>query len=263
MRFAVSAPNVGDPTQLVELAVAAERTGWDACFLWDHLQLVRALALDVHDPWVVLGAIAHATSRLSLGALVTPVARRRPWKLAKEITTLDHLSGGRAIVGVGLGWPNDDDFEAFGEQADERARADVYDEGLDLLDRLLRGGPVHADGLTYRVDADMRPAPVQQPRPPIWVAVMVPNTRTLARAARFDGVVPITPDATPMTPDAVAALVARIGRTDDYDVVVPRADGVPAAEYAAAGVTWLVEGTWPEDDWMADLAARVERGPGG
>ena len=263
MRFAVSAPNVGSPTRLVALAVAAERAGWDAFFLWDHLQLVRALALDVHDPWVVLGAIAHATDRIALGTLVTPVARRRPWKLAKEITTLDHLSGGRVVVGVGLGWPNDDDFGAFGEPAVERARADVYDEGLDLLDRFLRGGPVRADGPTYHVDADLRPAAMQQPRPPIWVAVMLSNARTVGRAARFDGVVPITPDATPMTPDAVAALVARIGRTDGYDVVVPRAEGVPADEYAAAGVTWLVEGTWPEDGWMADLAARVERGPGG
>ena len=146
--------------QLVALAVTAERAGWDAFFLWDHLHLVRALALDVHDPWVVLGAAAHATDQLSLGTLVTPVARRRPWKLAKEITTLDHLSGGRVVVGVGLGWPNDDDFGAFGEPADELARADVYDEGLDLLDRFLRGGPVRADGSTYHVDAEMRPAQI-------------------------------------------------------------------------------------------------------
>ena len=262
LRFAVSTPNVGDPSRLVALAATAEEAGWDAFFLWDHLQLVRALALDVHDPWVVLGAVAHATTRLRLGTLVTPVARRRPWKLAKEITTLDHLSGGRAIVGTGLGWPNDDDFGAFGEPADERARAAVYDEGLDLLDRCLRAGPVRVDGATFHVDADVRPATVQRPRPPIWVAVMAPNARTIGRAARFDGVVPITPDASPMTPDALAALVASVGRRDaSYDVVVPRAEGVSVADYDAAGATWLVEGTWPEGDWMDDLAARVAAGP--
>ncbi|HEY9379064.1 MAG TPA: LLM class flavin-dependent oxidoreductase, partial [Jiangellaceae bacterium] len=105
MRFGVSMPNAGDPTRLVELAVIAEDAGWDGFFLWDHLQLDAVGRPPMHDPWVLLGAIAARTSRVRLGTMVTPVARRRPWKLAKEITTLDHLSAGRVVVGVGLGVP--------------------------------------------------------------------------------------------------------------------------------------------------------------
>ena len=188
LHFAVSAPNVGDPIALVRLAVEAEAAGWDAFFLWDHLHLVRAMALDVHDPWVLLGAIAQATDRIKLGAMVTPVPRRRPWKLAKELVTLDHLSAGRTIVGVGLGFPADDEFGAFGDQTDDRVRADLLDEGLAIIDAVLRGEPVRHDGAHFHVDADLRPGALQRPRPPIWVAAMWPNKRPMARAARYDGV---------------------------------------------------------------------------
>src|SRR5919106_1748266 len=118
MRFALSMPNAGDPAALVELAAAADRAGWDGFFLWDHIH-----ALPATDPWVVLGAIAVRTRTVRLGTLVTPPARRRPWKLAKEVCTLDHLSGGRAILGVGLGLPADAEFGAFGEPAEARAHA--------------------------------------------------------------------------------------------------------------------------------------------
>ncbi len=261
MRFAVSCPNVSDPARLVGLAVAAEAAGWDGFFLWDHLQLVRAEHLELHDPWVVLGAVAHATSTVRLGALVTPVARRRPWKLAKEITTLDHLSGGRVVAGVGLGWPADDDFAAFGEPADDRARADVYDEGLDVLDALLRGGPVHHDGPAFTVDADLHPRPLQRPRPPIWVAAMS-GRRPLARAARFDGLAPVSPAGGPMAPDDVRPLVAALPEHGElYDVVVPWDGAHDAAAYAAAGATWLTVSRWPDGDWFDDLAVQVAHGP--
>ena len=105
MRFAISVPNVGDPAALVELAELAESSGWDGFFLWDHLHLRRDLHLDVHDPWVVLGACAARTKSLHLGPVVTPLPRRRPQVVAKQITTLDHMTGGKAILGVGLGFP--------------------------------------------------------------------------------------------------------------------------------------------------------------
>src|SRR5688500_9701630 len=127
MRYAISTPNVGDAEWLVDLGVAAERAGWDAFFLWDHVHLIRTMALDVFDPWVVLGAVARETERVRLGTMVTPVPRRRPWKLAKEITTLDHLSGGRAVIGVGLGEPADDEFGSFGEPTDPRERGELLD----------------------------------------------------------------------------------------------------------------------------------------
>jgi len=110
MRFGISVPNAGEATQLVDLAVTAERSGWDGFFLWNHLQLDAVSRPPMHDPWVLLGAIAARTSRVRLGTMITPIPRRRPWKLAKEITTLDHLSAGRVIVGVGLGVPADAEY---------------------------------------------------------------------------------------------------------------------------------------------------------
>lgn len=267
MRYAVSCPNVGDPRELVALARVAESAGWDAFTLWDHLHLRRAARLEVHDPWVVLGACAHATERIRLGALVTPVARRRPWKLAKEIVTLDHLSGGRVVVGVGLGVPIDDEFGAFGEVTDDRVRADRLDEGLTILDTALRGEPVRFDGTHFQVNADLLPGCVQQPRPPIWVAAFSPNRRPVRRAARFDGVTPLSGSEVPATPDEIAAflasepeMVAAMARPG-YDVVMGWAPGIPADEYADAGATWLVESAWPEYDWFDDLAGRVRAGP--
>ena len=261
MRFAVSAPNVGDPNALVQLAVDAEAAGWDAFFLWDHLHLVRAMALDVDDPWVVLGAIAHATERIKLGAMVTPVARRRPWKLAKELVTLDHLSGGRTIVGVGLGFPADDEFGAFGDTTDDRVRADLLDEGLAIIDAVLRGEPVRHDGKHFHVDADLRPGARQQPRPPIWVAAMWPNKRPMARAARYDGVDVISADGQPLPPSLVREVVDHIGRGDGFDIVAGYAYGHTVAEYEDAGATWLVDSRWPSDGWYDELAAAVRSGP--
>jgi alkanesulfonate monooxygenase SsuD/methylene tetrahydromethanopterin reductase-like flavin-dependent oxidoreductase (luciferase family) len=276
VQFAVSAPNAGDPAALIALACDAEAAGWDAFFLWDHLQLFRAMQLDLHDPWVLLGAVAGRTERLRLGTLVTPLPRRRPQKLAKEIVTLDHLSGGRVVVGLGLGFPDDDEFTAFGEDADRRVRADRLDEGLVVLDQLLRGVAVEHRGTHHQVDAQLRPAARQSPRPPFWLACMAPYRRPLRRASRWDGVAPISADGTPMRPEDLAAYLATewpsakatgaaLGEAraggGRADVVTARAPDTSVADYAAAGATWLVESTWPEGDWLLELRQRVRAGP--
>lgn len=257
MRFAVNIPPFAPADEIVDLAVEAEAAGWDGVFLWDHLQLQRSMQLDVHNPWVLLGAIAQATSRVMLGPLVTPLARRRPWQVVKELVTLDHLSGGRAILGVGLGFPDDDDFEAFGEAVAHAERAAQLDEALDVVDVALRDGTVHHRGTHYSVDADLRPLPVQRPRPPIWVAGMAPNRRPLRRAQRFDGVVPIRSDGEPMSAAEVADYIAPLERPAGYDVVVTRDAEVPVEQYEEVGVTWLVESAWPVGDWMTGLRTRV------
>jgi alkanesulfonate monooxygenase SsuD/methylene tetrahydromethanopterin reductase-like flavin-dependent oxidoreductase (luciferase family) len=259
MRTAVSLPPFSDAATLVALAVEAEQAGWDGVFVWDHLVFVRDLRLDVHDPWVVLGAMAQATGRVRLGTLVTPLARRRPWIVAKHLTTLDHLSGGRAVLGVGLGEPSDADFDAFGDPAGHKERAAIVDEALDLLDGLLRGPAVH-QGAYYRVDAELLPRPVQEPRPPIWVAAIVPHRRPIARAQRWDGIVPLGPQGY-TTPDELASYLEGVERMPGWDVVAGRAPGVAADEYAGAGATWLIDSTWPEGDWVADLRRRVTAGP--
>jgi len=258
MRFAVNIPPFTDAATVVQIACDAEAAGWDGAFVWDHLQWASNVRPPVHDPWVLLGAIAQVTERVRLGTLVTPLSRRRPWVVAKQLTTLDHLSGGRAVLGVGLGEPPDRDFGDFGDESDPRRRAAMLDDGLEVLDQLLRGGPVVHHSSSYDVEADLRPTPVQQPRPPIWVAGVVPNQRPLARARRWDGVVPIGSRELLM-PDSLADYLGDV--EPGWDVVAPWAPGEPAQEYADAGATWLVESTWPVGDWVDEFHTRIRRDP--
>jgi alkanesulfonate monooxygenase SsuD/methylene tetrahydromethanopterin reductase-like flavin-dependent oxidoreductase (luciferase family) len=259
MRTAVSIPPFADAATLVDLAVAAEEAGWDGVFFWDHLVWVPRFRVDVHDPWVLLGAVAQRTSRVRLGTMVTPLARRRPWVVAKHLTTLDHLSGGRAVLGVGLGEPRDADFGDLGDPADPRVRAAVLDEALAVLDGLLRG-PVDHHGAHFRVRTHLRPRPRPRPRPQVWVAAVAPHRRPLARARRWDGVVPIGSEG-PLTPADLARYLDGVERPEGWDVVAEWAPGAGADEYADAGATWLVESTWPSGDWVRELSDRVRRGP--
>jgi alkanesulfonate monooxygenase SsuD/methylene tetrahydromethanopterin reductase-like flavin-dependent oxidoreductase (luciferase family) len=267
MRWGISSPNIGDPTKLVDLAVAAEAAGWHGFFLWDHLHLRRVMRLDVHDPWVLLGAAATRTSRVLLGPLVTPVARRRPQVLAKQVTTLDHLSAGRAVLGVGLGVPAEEEYGAFGEPVDPRTHAAMLDDGLAVIEGLWRGEPFSHSGPHYTVvHADFLPRPVQRPRPPIWVAGRWPNIRPLQRAARWEGVVPLAASGEPLTPEIVGKVVEQIaalrGGLDGFDVVATIAPDHDPAEYEAAGATWAIESIWPwPDTWYEELLARCEQGP--
>jgi alkanesulfonate monooxygenase SsuD/methylene tetrahydromethanopterin reductase-like flavin-dependent oxidoreductase (luciferase family) len=262
MRFGLSLPNMGEARDLVRLASAAEVSGWDGVFLWDHLHLSRALRLDVVDPWVTLGAMALATERVRLGTLVTPLARRRPWKVAKEVVTLDHLSNGRAVVGVGLGEPPDDDFAAFGDPADPRERAARLDDGLDVLAGLMTGEPFVHEGPRFRVDASFLPVPRQSPRPPIWVAGILPHRKPFARAARWDGVVPLSGEEQLMTPDDVAEVLALTRRGDGFDVVVAPRPGIAPSEFADAGATWLTASAPPWlDGWWDMLEVMAREGP--
>jgi alkanesulfonate monooxygenase SsuD/methylene tetrahydromethanopterin reductase-like flavin-dependent oxidoreductase (luciferase family) len=262
MRFAISTPNVGPIGDLLELAREAEAAGWDGLFVWDHLHLDRQQLFPVHDPWVLLGAMAPYTRRLRLGPLVTPVARRRPWVLAKQVVTLDHLTEGRAVLGVGLGYPPSEEFGAFGDATDDRVRADLLDEGLEVITALWTGDSIDYQGTHLRVSAQFQPIPVQQPRPPIWVAGMWPNRRPLERAARYEGVVPVSSDGEPVTPDVVAKVVAITGQREGFDVVVTAAPGVSAEEYADAGATWLVQSMWPRDGYLNELRIQARKGPG-
>lgn len=260
MRFGVSVPTFTDAEVVVDWARRAEEAGWDGVFVWDHLQWDGRV--EVLDPWVVLGAMAVRTDTVVLGTLVTPLSRRRPHVVAKQLVTLDHLSGGRAVLGVGLGEPPGRDFADLGDEADPRVRAAILDEALEVIDGLLRG-PASHHGAAFDVEADFRPLPVQRPRPPVWVAGVVPNRRPLARARRWDGVVPIG-SAGDCTPEELAAYLASDARQpgDGWDVVVHWSDGIPAAEYADAGATWLIRSAWPaQDGWERALAETIAAGP--
>ena len=262
MRFGISIPPFAPPADMVDLAVRADANGWDGVFVWDHLHFVRELRLPVHDPWVVLGAIAHATDRVRIGPLITPLARRRPAVVAKHVVTLDHLSGGRAVLGVGLGYPPADDFDMFGDEADDVARGDRLDEAVEVITRLWTAEPVRFDGAHHRIDAELHPAPVQRPRPPIWAGVMSDHERPRRRARDLDGVVPIGADGDPLTPRQLRSLVDGFGPTrEGFEVVAAWGDG-SVAEYEAAGATWLIEGRFPDGAWFDELLAAAGAPPG-
>src|SRR6204780_2907482 len=172
MRCAVDVPNFGDfadPRVVADLARRAEEAGWDGLFVWDHVTHRKALRRTIADPWVLLTAAALATERIRLGTMITPVARRRVSKLAREVTTLDRLTGGRMILGVGLGAPVPDEFGTFGETTDLRQLAARPDEGLAALNLLWSGETVSFHGEHIVVDdVAFLPTPLQRPRVPIW-----------------------------------------------------------------------------------------------
>jgi alkanesulfonate monooxygenase SsuD/methylene tetrahydromethanopterin reductase-like flavin-dependent oxidoreductase (luciferase family) len=255
MRFCLSVPPFTDPATVVRWACEAETNGWDGFFLWDHLRWDDRV--EVHDPWVLLGAIATATSRLRIGTMVTPLSRRRPAVVAKHLVTLDHLSGGRVTLGVGLGDPPDLDFSDFGDEPSYAVRAAITDEAPAVLAGLLAGSVTHA-GAHLTAEATMRPATLQ-PRIPIWIAGRAPNPKPLERARRWDGYVPIARDF--LTPEALAAYVGPHPH-DDWDLVAQWPDGTSPDDYAAAGATWLVRSVWPhEEGWREELEALVSAVP--
>ncbi len=269
VRFAVNSPPCADPRALVDLGVAAERAGWDAFFLWDHMVIDRA-GIELVDPWVTLGAIATRTDRIRLGTCVTPLARRRPQKVARETATLDRLSDGRAVLGAGLGVPADD-FTTFGEDADPRVVAARLDEALAVVAGLWTGELFAHTGPNFSVlPVRFLPTPVQRPRPPVWVACMLPSRRALARAARWDGVVPMKtgPDGTAfVTPVDVASIVAEIASHRDsmegFDVVVNAGPPPHASvsDFEAAGTTWWMISMGEFPGWLDELRTVVDAGP--
>ncbi|WP_093261963.1 LLM class flavin-dependent oxidoreductase [Saccharopolyspora shandongensis] len=286
MRFSVNIPNFGDfadPATVAKVAAAAEQAGWDALFVWDHVvhDKDERRGQPFGDPWMLLTAAALATSRLRLGTLVAAVARRRPEQLARQVATLDSLSGGRVIFSAGLGGPIDGDFASFGEPTDPVVLAERLDEGLDLLQRYWSGEPVNHRGRHYYVDdVTLLPASVQRPRPPVWIGGVWPHRRPMRRAARWDGVVPLFKTAGhghPPRVDEVRELVGYVERhrvdrrSDPFEVVVGGVSpGDPAAArdligpLAEAGATWWDERLLQTTDDLHRLGPvldRVEQGP--
>lgn len=191
MRYGIELAPWGDytaPRALAALARDAETAGWDGLFLWDAM-LHDEQGLPKADPWIALAAVALGTERIRLGPMVTPLARRRPWHVAREAVTLDHLSGGRLILGVGLGDPSEGEFAWFGEPGiDHRTRARMLEEGLAILAGLWRGEPFAHVGEYYTLhEMTFLPRPVQFPRIPVWVGGWWLNRAPLRRAVRWDG----------------------------------------------------------------------------
>ena len=214
LSYAIGLPNVreyADPGVLVELAGEAEAAGWDGVFVWDHIAREEDPSVPATDPWIAVAGMAVRTQRVRLGIMVTPLARRRPWKVAREAVAVDALSGGRFTLGVGLGGGPNAEFAAFGEDPDPRVRAERLDEGLAILDGLWSGEPFSFEGEHHRVaGAHFLPRAIQQPRVPLWVAGRWPNRRPFRRAAQWDGVFPVfegVASGEMPTPEVLAAAV--------------------------------------------------------
>ena len=279
MRFGVVG-SFGTVAELVELAVAAEEHGWDGYFTWDGVDLD---GMPSWDPFAVLAAAAVRTHRVTLGALVFAPARRRPWVFAKQAVTVDHLSGGRLVLPVGLGVPEDRAVVGVsGEATTLRERAERLDDALAVLDRSFTGERFDLDGHHVRVDAmQLVPPPVARPdgrrRIPVWVVAAYPSDRSMARAARWDGIVPqhrgerAMEQADPAMLAEVLAWVAEHRPADagPFDVVVHGAlpdDPGEARDHVAAlaeaGATWFVDALWdPATATPERLLERVRQGP--
>lgn len=267
MRVGLSFPNFGpysDPRSTVKLAVTAEEAGWDAFFSWDHL--LGWSGNPVADPWILLGAIGEATERILTGPMVAALPRHRPWNVARQMTSLDLLTGGRAVFGVGIGFPPDAEFGTFGEPTDDRIRADMLDESLEIIAGMWTGEPFSFEGEHYRVSESVFvPTPSRQI--PIWVAGMWPNRRPFRRAARYDGVYPIKADMSILSLDEIGQIIeyttSHRSSDDPLDVIVagPPVSPGEAAALAGAGVTWYLYGPHPEGEPVEATLEWLKEGP--
>ena len=273
MQYGITLAGMGaDVGTIPELAYEAEQAGWDGVFIWDEIFGA--------DPWVLLTAIAMRTKRIRMGALLTPLSRRRPWKLASETATLDNVSNGRLILIVGLG-AVDAGFKNVREETDRKTRAAMLDEGLEILTGMWREEAFTYQGEYYRVqDAALTVRLIQSPRIPIWVVGAWPRKKSMQRVNRFDGILPEgkRPDGTSfnVAPDDIreiqAYIMARRSQSTPFDIVVQNESPghereqvrVLARPWAEAGVTWWIENPWasvwiPHD--VEGLRTRIRQGP--
>jgi hypothetical protein len=271
MKIGLALPYIG-AREVSELAHQAEEAGWDGCFLGD--------AIWTQDPMIALTAAAMTTRRIRLGTMIIPVPLRRPWKIASESVAVDHLSGGRLILGLGagavwMGWQGFPD-----EVTDTRARAEILDETIDLLTLLYQRKPFDYDGKHYHLKLTLvdemhyPPKPVQQPRIPIWIPGIWPRMKSMRRVLKCDGLLPQKMNAQgefeAVTPSDLREMKAFIdaNRTLDtpFDYVVEGKlmgmDQAQAydllAQWADAGATWFIEGMW--DESIENVGRHIQQG---
>lgn len=275
MRYGFVLPG-GPAAEQVEQAVLAERAGWDGVFVWEAAYGV--------DAWTLLGAMAMRTARVRLGTMLTPLPWRRPWKVASQALTLDQLSGGRAVLAVGLGYPASN-RAAAAEPADRRTRAARLDEGIAIVSGLWAGhvrfaGRHHDVALGAAEHLQHIAPPIRRPRIPIWVVGAWPRPKSMRRALRCDGLLPVCMDERgprPTAPDDIRAMRAWLdeqgGTRPGFDIVMegetPADDPAKAAAivapWAAAGCTWWLDARWAlphhAPERMRQVRERLAAGP--
>jgi probable F420-dependent oxidoreductase len=155
------------PADVLELAKQADATGWHGVWLADHYMpdtgTTETAGGDMHEVWGVLPAVAAVTERVRVGPLVSPTTMHHPALLAKRAATLDHLSGGRMVLGIGAGWQINE-HAAYGVDLDRRVSR--FAEAIQVVRRLLTQERTTFAGSFYALaDAPCDPKPVQQPLP--------------------------------------------------------------------------------------------------
>jgi alkanesulfonate monooxygenase SsuD/methylene tetrahydromethanopterin reductase-like flavin-dependent oxidoreductase (luciferase family) len=277
MRFGLTMPNFGEfanPATVIELSRLAETAGWDGVFVWDHINPFGEMPVDVADPWILLTAMAAATERVAIGPMVTPLPRRRPWVVARQTATLDRLSGGRLVMGVGCGLPPETEFGAFGEATELRVRAEKLDEALTILTGLWSGERFEFSGNHFHVEPTrFLPTPVRKPRPPIIVAGTWPRSGPLRRAARWDGYFPLKlgPEGlADVAPDDVTEIRGQLeelreGRPAEIMVTGETTsrsfDSARVDAFARAGATWYLAGLSTRELALDTVMELVRNGP--
>jgi hypothetical protein len=264
------------------LGAEAENAGWDGVFVWDSLSVAMEdpRLRPACDPWIALGLIAAQTTRVTIGTMITPLSRRRPWVVAQQTATLDQLSEGRFVLPIGLGALDDAAFSKVNEETDRVRRAQRTDESLNILAGLWTADPFTFEGEHFRVhDMAMLPGSHQKPRIPVWVVALWPRRRSMERALRWDGMLPSVEradgsrsDPTPQDirdihdeiegkVDAAYELIVEI---DTMERSIPEARSL-ASEYADAGTTWWLEPVWQQmyeqPGEIDPLRERIARGP--
>jgi hypothetical protein len=265
-----------DVRTIGDLTEEAEEAGWDGLFISDAMAIETKdfPAFDFFDPWVGLAVMATHSERIRIGTMITPMPRRRPWKLARETLSIDHLSNGRLILGVGLGAAEDDGgFFKVGEPMDIKVRAQKLDEGLAILTGLWTGKRFSFSGEHYQVqEMTMLPPPVQSPRIPIWVPGVWQKPKSMERALRWDGIIPQKyKSMTGMTASEIRELKRFVDehrqQTSPFDIIAGgqtsgsnRKQALKKVQpFIKAGATWWLESmmTFSSDD----LRARIKQGP--
>ena len=276
LKYGLCLPTGGecaDPLFLVELAERAEASGWEGLFLEDYVSFQGDPRAPTCDTWTALAAIAARTEAMRLGTSVTPLARRRPWIVARQTAVIDQLSGGRMILGAGLGDVGDHvgrdaSFTHFGEETSARLRAEMLDEALEIVAGLWSGEPFSFAGKHYTVDEVVfAPTPVQRPRIPVWIGGGYPNPGPTRRAARWDGSVLYREQGHDLRPDDIRTLLDLVPDPSRFDVCLGgRARRDDADEerawirsVAEVGATWWAEYVPPDE--RDAMRAAVDRGP--
>ncbi len=276
MHYGLYVPNFGraaHPRVLAKLAMEAEKSGWDGFFLWDHLVEWDKL-LPIYESFTSLAAMALSTERVRIGTTVTPLPKSKPWIVARQTATLDHLSNGRLIMGVGLGAEESTDYERFGETADNRVLGEKLDEALGIITGLWTGKPFSYQGKHYQVEKTVfLPPPEQKPRIPIWVGGFWPRKGPFNRAAKWDGVIPLRLPEKLAEPKDIKDIIAYIEKhrtsTTHFDVVNigwtsgrnRKRDKEKVAPYAEAGITWWLESLYMKQDSPEKMHKRIRQGP--